>query len=107
MNDRERRLIDIAAAVSDGSDVDWAAAESIADTAAERCVVRDLQMPARVRRATVVTVPGADVVDGRTGLWMEFIRGSTLGDAVAANGPFGARETAGVGIGLCRALAPV
>ncbi|OFW24433.1 MAG: hypothetical protein A3G21_17890 [Acidobacteria bacterium RIFCSPLOWO2_12_FULL_66_21] len=196
MNDRERRLIDIAAAVSDGSDVDWAAAESIADTDAERCVVRDLKMLARVgafrrseissasacsdppdtsdagrdrrtaapawgplrllepigsgrfgevyrawdarlerevalkvlrtgrtvpapnairearllarvRHGNVVTVHGADVVDGRTGLWMEFIRGSTLGDAVAANGPFGARETAAIGIDLCRALAAV
>jgi TolB-like protein/Tfp pilus assembly protein PilF len=38
---------------------------------------------------------------------MELVRGRTLAHIVAAEGPFGAREAAGIGQDLCRALAAV
>jgi eukaryotic-like serine/threonine-protein kinase len=55
----------------------------------------------------VITVYGAEPRDGAVGIWMEFIRGRTLHDMVEEQGPFGAREAAGIGTDLCRALAAV
>ena len=65
------------------------------------------RMLARVRHAHVATVHGAEEHEGRPGLWMEFIRGRTLEEVLREQGPFGAREAAGVGLDLCRALAAV
>lgn len=62
---------------------------------------------ARVRHPNVVTVHGTDQIDGRIGIWMEFVSGRTLGKLLKANGPYGAREAAGIGVDLCRALAAV
>jgi eukaryotic-like serine/threonine-protein kinase len=62
---------------------------------------------ARVRHPNVVTVHGADVRDGRAGLWMELVEGQTLDGWVSAHGTMGPRETAAIGIDLCRALAAV
>jgi eukaryotic-like serine/threonine-protein kinase len=62
---------------------------------------------ALVRHANVVTVHGADMHDGRVGLWMEFVRGRTLAAMVAAQGPLSANEAAVVGQELCRALGAV
>jgi eukaryotic-like serine/threonine-protein kinase len=62
---------------------------------------------ARVAHPNVITVYGAEAVDGRIGLWMEFIRGVTLEDVVRTHGPFSAREATFIGLDLCRALAAV
>jgi len=62
---------------------------------------------ARVRHPNVVAILGADEHDGQTGLWTELISGSTLEQWIAAQGPLGPREAAGVGIDLCHALAAV
>ncbi len=62
---------------------------------------------AQVRHPNVVTVHGADVRDGRAGLWMELVEGQTLDAWVGAHGPMGAGEAATIGIDLCRALAAV
>ena len=62
---------------------------------------------ARIRHANVVTVHGADVREGRAGLWMELVDGQTLEAWNRAHGPMGAREAASVGIDLCQALAAV
>jgi serine/threonine-protein kinase len=62
---------------------------------------------ARVRHSHVVIVFGADRRDDRVGLWMEFVKGSTLDDIVRRNGPLGAREAAVIGLDLCSALAAV
>ena len=62
---------------------------------------------AQVRHTNVVTVHGADVRDGRAGLWMELVEGETLEAWLAAHGRMGARETAAIGIDLCGALAAV
>ena len=62
---------------------------------------------ARVRHPNVITVYGAEVHDGRVGLWMELIAAQTLEQMLPAHGPLSAREAALVGIDLCRALAAV
>ena len=62
---------------------------------------------ARVRHPNVVTVHGADVREGRAGLWMEFVHGRTLESWVQANGALGAGEATTLGVDLCRALAAV
>lgn len=62
---------------------------------------------ARVRHTNVLTVHGADVREGRVGIWTELIVGETLEQYLQRHGPLGAREAAGVGIDLCRALAAV
>lgn len=62
---------------------------------------------ARVRHANVVTIHGADVFEGRAGLWMEFIEGQTLKAIVERAGRFGAAEATIIGCDLCRALAAV
>ncbi len=62
---------------------------------------------ARVRHPNVLLVHGADVHDGRAGLWTERIRGNTLEERLASQGTFGPRETVGVLLDLCGALAAV
>jgi serine/threonine protein kinase len=62
---------------------------------------------ARVRQANIVSVYGAAVHEGRAGLWMELIRGTSLADVLAQHGPFPAADARAVGIDLCHALAAV
>lgn len=62
---------------------------------------------ARVRHVNVVTVYGADEIDGITGIWMEFVHGETLKTLVREHGVFGGHEAALVGAALGRALAAV
>lgn len=69
--------------------------------------VREARLLARVRHPNVVTVHGADRIDGRVGIWMEFIQGETLQQIVRSRGVFDAREAALIGIDLCRALSAV
>jgi Protein kinase domain/Domain of unknown function (DUF4384) len=70
-------------------------------------VLNEARLLARVRHPNVVTVYGAESIDGRVGLWMEFIRGRSLEDVLKAHGSYGAREAAAIGIDLCQALAAV
>lgn len=70
-------------------------------------VIHEGRLLARVRHRNVVTVYGADEHDGRVGIWTEFVRGRTLSDLLADQGPFGEREAAMIGVDLCRALAAV
>jgi hypothetical protein len=69
--------------------------------------LREARLLARVRHPNVVTVFGADRIDGCIGLWMEFVKGRTLASLLATHGSFSAREAAGIGLDLCRALAAV
>jgi tetratricopeptide (TPR) repeat protein/TolB-like protein len=69
--------------------------------------IEEGRLLARIRHPNVVTVYGADVADGQAGLWMEFISGGTLEEALRAQGPFGAPEAAAIGATLCSALAEV
>ena len=62
---------------------------------------------ARVQHPNVVVVHDAEERDGRVGLCMEFIRGRTLEQILAIEGPRGAGEAALIGQDVCQALAAV
>jgi serine/threonine-protein kinase len=72
-----------------------------------RVAVREGRLLARVRHPNVATVYGADRQDGRVGLWMEFVRGSSLAELLREKGAFGPAEAALIGVDVCRALAAV
>jgi len=69
--------------------------------------LKEARLLARVRHTNVVNVYGADIVDGRAGIWMQLIEGRTLSALLRQNGPFNAHEAALVAVDLCRALAAV
>jgi len=62
---------------------------------------------ARIRHPGVVTVYGIDEHDGRPGMWMEFLHGSTLAETIERRGALDAIEVARIGLALCRALEAV
>lgn len=59
---------------------------------------------AQVHHPNVVTVHGADLIDGRVGIWMELVPGRTLARALQQDGPFDASDAASIGIDLAGAL---
>ena len=70
-------------------------------------VVDEGRLAARVRHPNVVTIYGARRVDGKTGVWMELVRGRTLKAELAANGPFSTEALTRVAVELGGALAAV
>jgi serine/threonine protein kinase/tetratricopeptide (TPR) repeat protein len=70
-------------------------------------VVTEGRLLARIRHPNVITVYGADVVDGVVGISMELLAGRTLEQELVDRGPISAREAALLGLDLCRALAAV
>ena len=70
-------------------------------------VIEEGRLMARVRHPNVVTIFGAQRIDGRTGLWMEFIQGTTLEAELRARGPLAPEEVARIGRELCGALGAV
>ena len=70
-------------------------------------VMQEGRMLARVRHENVVTVYGADVIDGVAGIWMELVHGKTLDSIAKASGPLSSREAAMIGADVARALAAV
>lgn len=70
-------------------------------------VMQEGRMLARVRHENVVTVYGADVVDGVAGLWMELVHGETLEHLVKARGPMTAIEAATLSAEVAKALGAV
>lgn len=70
-------------------------------------VVDEGRLLARVRHPNVITVYGADRIQGHVGVWMEFIQGRTLEQDLQARGPFAPEEVAGIGVDVCRALEAV
>ena len=61
---------------------------------------------ARVLHPNVLIIHGADIRDGRAGIWTELIDGQTL-EEILERGPLSAEETIRVGVDLCKALAAV
>jgi Tol biopolymer transport system component len=70
-------------------------------------LIGEARLLAKVRHPNVVTVHGAERIDGHVGIWTEFIHGHTLAHLVRQQGPFSADEASAIGIDLCRALAAV
>jgi serine/threonine-protein kinase len=73
----------------------------------ESIVVDEGHLMARVRHPNVVTIYGAERIDGRVGLWMEYVDGPTLDQELKTHGPFALETISRVGAELCRALAAV
>lgn len=69
--------------------------------------IQEGRLLARVHHPNIVTVYGAERVDGRVGIWTEFIRGRTLAYLMKEHGRFSAHEASAIGIDLCRALSAV
>jgi serine/threonine-protein kinase len=72
----------------------------------ESSIIHEGRLLARVRHPNVVTIHGAEQIGDRVGLWMEFVRGRTLEQALQ-NGPTHARDVVSIGIELCRAVSAV
>jgi Tol biopolymer transport system component len=70
-------------------------------------VVDEGRLLARLRHPHIVSIYGAARIDGRVGLWMEYLRGSTLAQVVAQNGAMAPVRVAGIGVALGDALAAV
>lgn len=62
---------------------------------------------ASIRHSNVLTVHGADVLDGRAGIWTELIGGRTLEEELSASGPFMEAEAVRIGRDIASALASV
>jgi len=62
---------------------------------------------AQLRHPNVVTIHGADVRDGRAGLWMDLVQGQTVETWLHTHGTMGAGEASALGIDVCRAVAAV
>jgi len=77
------------------------------DDASARRALDEARRLARLRHRNVVAVYGADVHEGRAGLWTELLRGRTLEQLIAERGNLGGEEAALIGVDLCGALAAV
>lgn len=69
--------------------------------------IEEGRLLARVRHPNIVTVYGAERVNGRIGIWTELLSGQTLAEIVGSDGPIDFSTAIGIGIDLCRALAAV
>ncbi|HSM50048.1 MAG TPA: protein kinase, partial [Thermoanaerobaculia bacterium] len=72
-----------------------------------RRLLEEARRLARIRHPNVVAVHGADLCDGRVGVWTELVEGQTLEERLAVDGPLGAGEAVAIGLDLCRALAAI
>jgi serine/threonine protein kinase/tetratricopeptide (TPR) repeat protein len=79
----------------------------LADDGPGSAVIEEGRLLARVRHPNVVTIYGAEPIDGRIGLWMEFVKGSTLEEALRSGRTFTAAEVTRLGVDLCAAVAAV
>jgi len=62
---------------------------------------------ARVRHPNVVAIHGVEVHDGRAGMWMDLLPGTTLERVLEEHGPLSSAEIIEIGITLCDALGAV
>jgi eukaryotic-like serine/threonine-protein kinase len=78
-----------------------------ADSAPDQSsVLHEARLLARIQHPNVVRVYGAEVSEGRAGIWMDIVKGRTLKDILTTQ-RFSAAEAVNIGIELCRALAAV
>jgi serine/threonine protein kinase len=70
-------------------------------------IIEEGRLLARVRHPNVVTIYGAERIEGRVGLWMELVRGRTLQQLVDERQPLTAAETARIGAELVDAVGAV
>jgi serine/threonine protein kinase/tetratricopeptide (TPR) repeat protein len=70
-------------------------------------VIEEGRLLARVRHPNIVTVYGAERINERVGVWMEFVHGCTLEDELLEHGPFEIDRVIVVAMELGDALAAV
>ena len=70
-------------------------------------VVNEGRLLARVRHPNVVAIYGAEQIGSQVGLWMEFVHGRTLDQALKDGRTFSVTEIVDIGIELGRAVAAV
>jgi serine/threonine protein kinase len=70
-------------------------------------IIEEGRLLAKVHHPNVVTVYGAERIDGQVGVWMEFIHGETLESELEDRGPFSEAELLELGIQLADALIAV
>ncbi len=70
----------------------------------DRLMMAEAQRMARVRHANILAVHGADVDDGRAGIWCDLLEGQTLEQLVEARGPLRPETAVGLAIPLTDAL---
>jgi serine/threonine-protein kinase len=70
-------------------------------------ILEEGRLLARVRHRNVVSIHGADRLDGRVGLWMELVEGETLQQAVQGGRTFSPADTVRIGIELAGAIGAV
>jgi serine/threonine-protein kinase len=81
--------------------------ESVRAGSRGSAIIEEGRLLARVRHPNVVTIYGAERIGGRIGLWMEFVRGRTLEQALGDGATFSAQDVTGIGVELCRAVSAV
>jgi tetratricopeptide (TPR) repeat protein/tRNA A-37 threonylcarbamoyl transferase component Bud32 len=77
------------------------------DDAAETEAIEEARLLARVRHPKVITVYGAERIDGRAGIWMEFVDGRTLEEELRDRGPLPTDDIVAIGAALCGAVSAV
>ena len=82
-------------------------ANPVEDGARGTSIIYEGRLLARVRHPNVVTIYGAERIEDRIGLWMEFVKGRTLEQVLQEGGAFSAAEAIDVGIELCHAVSAV
>ena len=70
----------------------------------DSALLEEARSLARIRHPGVVNVHGIGAHQGRVGMWMAFLEGSTLEGEIDRRGPLPPAEVARIGIDLCRAL---
>ena len=70
-------------------------------------VIEEGRLLARIRHPNVATIYGAERINGRVGLWMEFVKGRTLEEALRSGRAFTVAEVTRLGVELCHAVSAV
>jgi serine/threonine-protein kinase len=79
----------------------------LADADDGRSNIEEARRLARVSHRHVVSVYGADRIDGHVGIWMELLKGRTLDAMVREQGPFSVREAIVIAVDICGAVAAI
>ena len=77
------------------------------ETRSSSPLIQEGRMLARVRHPNVATIYGAEMIDGRIGLWMEFVRGRTFEALLRSGHQFSWFDVVAIGQELCRAVSAV
>jgi serine/threonine protein kinase/tetratricopeptide (TPR) repeat protein len=70
-------------------------------------IIEEGRLVARVRHPNVVTIYGAERIDGQVGLWMELVKGRSLEEALRAGRRWSPPQVRRIGVELCRAVTAV